>query len=324
MHALIQTALCIEEKSRNLVLLTKLFQNQDNIDGFLYHSTLFALAQKLPYDAALTPRERQMSAKLHCYHGIPCLEQGETRIDTYARSKVYDLRQYKSENFWGPFADDGSGDVDWEKVEAIMMVLGYNLRVFSERTSGRWPLFWDKPFEGIVRNSFVSPPLKSPRKEPAPPIDALDPYGITGCWMRVVCFLDYTDLHRFNFGAEHEVPDDEPREPLDTEEAIRLITMRLTATKIEPPDPDDGQGLPVVYFTGLSRSMHAGWDPNANSSIRGSVRLTKEGEVRWTTISVFHGEERWRSEGIQVGGVRSARGVLGTWFDKYVLSSCLM
>jgi hypothetical protein len=28
------------------------------------------------------------------------------------------------------------------------------------------------------------------------------------------------------------------------------------------------------------------------------------------------GEERWRSEGIQVGGVRSARGVIGTWFDK--------
>jgi hypothetical protein len=28
------------------------------------------------------------------------------------------------------------------------------------------------------------------------------------------------------------------------------------------------------------------------------------------------GEERWRSEGVQVGGVRSARGVIGTWFDK--------
>lgn len=28
------------------------------------------------------------------------------------------------------------------------------------------------------------------------------------------------------------------------------------------------------------------------------------------------GEERWRSEGIQVGGPRSQRGVIGTWFDK--------
>ena len=48
----------------------------------------------------------------------------------------------------------------------------------------------------------------------------------------------------------------------------------------------------------------------------GTVRQTPEGEIRWTTFSIFHGEERWRSEGIQVGGIRSARGVLGNWFDK--------
>jgi hypothetical protein len=48
----------------------------------------------------------------------------------------------------------------------------------------------------------------------------------------------------------------------------------------------------------------------------GTVRLTPSGAVRWTTFSIFHGEERWRSEGVQVGGLRSARGVLGNWFDK--------
>lgn len=31
---------------------------------------------------------------------------------------------------------------------------------------------------------------------------------------------------------------------------------------------------------------------------------------------VISGEERWRSEGIQVGGLNSKRGVVGTWFDK--------
>ena len=82
--------------------------------------------------------------------------------------------------------------------------------------------------------------------------------------------------------------------------------------------------------------MHASWDPNANSRLRGTltahlssnlqsntsnaqvgtVRLTPSGDVRWTTLSVFHGESRWRSESIQVGGLRSARGVVGTWFDK--------
>jgi hypothetical protein len=46
--------------------------------------------------------------------------------------------------------------------------------------------------------------------------------------------------------------------------------------------------------------------------------LTKEGEVRWTTYSIFHGQERWKSEGIQIGGVRAARGVVGNWFDRLV------
>jgi len=45
--------------------------------------------------------------------------------------------------------------------------------------------------------------------------------------------------------------------------------------------------------------------------------MTPEGDVRWTTYSIFNGEERWKSEGIQLGGVRSARGVVGNWFDKY-------
>ena len=93
--------------------------------------------------------------------------------------------------------------------------------------------------------------------------------------------------------------------------------------------------LPVVHFRGRSRSLHASWDPNANSAIRGkrlieplepqvlvltvflgTVQQTPAGDIRWTTFSIFHGEERWRSEGIQVGGLRSARGVLGNWFDR--------
>jgi len=62
--------------------------------------------------------------------------------------------------------------------------------------------------------------------------------------------------------------------------------------------------------------MHASFDPNANSNIRGEVRMTHEGEVRWTTYSVYSGQERWKSEGIQIGGPGSQRGVFGHWFDK--------
>jgi hypothetical protein len=62
--------------------------------------------------------------------------------------------------------------------------------------------------------------------------------------------------------------------------------------------------------------MHTSWDPNANSRLRGIVRQTPSGDIRWTTLSIFHGEARWRSESVQMGGLRSKRGVIGTWFDK--------
>jgi hypothetical protein len=173
---------------------------------------------------------------------------------------------------------------------------------------------WTRGWVDAVPDSYVSGSVARAR-EGWEELDGRDPYGVTGTYMRIVCFLDYAALFTYNFAAEEPL-DNEPRPPLDTVEAIRLIAMELHVTKIEPPGEEDGQELPVVHFRGTSRSMHESWDPNANSNIKGTVRLTKEGEVRWTTFSIYHGEERWRSEGIQVGGVRSSRGTLGNWFGR--------
>ena len=137
------------------------------------------------------------------------------------------------------------------------------------------------------------------------------------------------------------MPPSEPRDALIAEEAHRHIIMSLWVTDVTAPGPLDNPSLPMVHFEGVSRSINVQWDPNANSGIRGTVRMTREGEVRWQTISVFQGyvfffkkkilvitnffsiadvrdsgEERWRSDGIQVGGLRCPRGVIGTWFDK--------
>jgi hypothetical protein len=38
--------------------------------------------------------------------------------------------------------------------------------------------------------------------------------------------------------------------------------------------------------------------------------------LHYTNTPCPSSEERWRSEGIQIGGPRSGRGVLGNWFDK--------
>lgn len=55
------------------------------------------------------------------------------------------------------------------------------------------------------------------------------------------------------------------------QEAIRLITMKLRVDRIEAPGPMDGKALPVVHFTGTSRSMHQAHDPNANSRLYGEL-----------------------------------------------------
>lgn len=63
------------------------------------------------------------------------------------------------------------------------------------------------------------------------------------------------------------------RPPLDVGEAARMIVMNLHVTSIEPPGPDDGQGLPVVHFKGISRSLDDDWDDDGNSSLRGIISL---------------------------------------------------
>ena len=141
---------------------------------------------------APTEAERQLSAKLHVLYGVsvePAEEDGPP-LHPYARARVYDLRRYNDQNFWGPFLDDGSQDVDWEKVQAIMIVLDYNIRNFCKRTNGRFRPFWDAPFAGAMEGSYTS--FSAPPglvKEPALPLAAQDPYDVTGTWMRVGAIL---------------------------------------------------------------------------------------------------------------------------------------
>ncbi|KAG6366353.1 hypothetical protein INS49_000530 [Diaporthe citri] len=157
--------------------------------------------------------------------------------------------------------------------------------------------------------------VPEPRNRDIADLELEDPYGVTGTWLRVVCFLDYNDFFAYNFPPHDDLPNHLPRHALDEVEATRLIVVKIRVTRIEPPGPEDGQALPVVHFEGFSKSLDSSLDENANSGLTGSVRLTREGEVRWTSHSIFNGQERWRSESIQVGGLRSAK-VVGNWFDK--------
>ncbi|KAF2802427.1 uncharacterized protein BDZ99DRAFT_373114, partial [Mytilinidion resinicola] len=306
-----------EGSSLNLSFLAVSFKNPDNKATFLAGSSMFERAGlfRISVDT-LEPHElRQLTARLHCYHGTSSPEQilhGHT-LQALARSRVYDLRNYTSKTFWGPYLNDGTLDVDWEMVEAIQIILSRNFRAYVA-TPGKIEPSWARPFAGVARSTLQSSYVPLPY-EPEIPLEAQDPYAISGNWIRIVCFLDYNDLFAFNFGGSQEPPEDQPRSPLHAGEATRLIRMIIKVSSIEPPTVKGK--LPNVNFEGKSQAIDASWDANANSRIRGTVSMTPSGEVRWTTISIFStGEERWRSESIQVGGVRSERGVIGTWFDK--------
>lgn len=315
---LLSTATQVNGVSKNESMLVRYFEQPRNRDAFMYRSSLYARAGTEAQKAAKTADERQLSAKMHCLHGMGSGALGRRSLSTYpyARSRVYDLRNYTQNTKWGPFRADGSEKVDWEMVESIMVDLGYNSSICCPRFLPYFQPTWSQPFYGVVTDRMRAHAAPKIPMEPEIPLDSRDPYNVSGLWHRIVCFLDYNDLHSFNFGP-NTPPDDEPRGPLKADEATRHIVMRLQVTDILPPGPNDNQDLPVVRFAGASKSLDVSWDPNANSMIRGEVRLTAEGDVRWTTISVFlGGEERWRSEGIQVGGPNSKRGVVGTWFDK--------
>ena len=279
--------------------LVKLFSSPQNADTFLHRSSLYARAGTENQSQAFDIETRHQSAKLHCIYGIPNDATGRRALSThpFARSHVYDLRNYSKRSRWGPFRNDGSMRVNWELMESIMVVLGYNNSLCSRRYMDRFTLPWSTPFANIFQDRFAHLPsttstLPSPSltTEPSLPLNLQDPYNISGIWARVVCFLDYDDLYHFNFGTTAaRTPEGQPYPQITMEEAIRHILMRLTVTAVTPPGKNDDPTMPVVHFSGKARAVDTNMDSNANSSIRGCVRMTAEGEVRWSTVWVFNG-----------------------------------
>jgi hypothetical protein len=146
------------------------------------------------YGEGLSPpilchEERQMSAKLHTLRGVP-IEYLRRRAELklvypYACSVVYDLRNYTQANKWGPYKDDGLCTVDWERMEAIMIVVGHNLRMFIESNRVVFPTMWESPWVGAIPDSFhPSILVAEPRltQQPAPPLEMMDVSKLSSFW----------------------------------------------------------------------------------------------------------------------------------------------
>ncbi|KAI9445487.1 hypothetical protein H4582DRAFT_1915769 [Lactarius indigo] len=114
--------------------------------------------------------------------------------------------------------------------------------------------------------------------------------GVEGQWLRIVCFCDY----RYTSGRNPGFFDDEHQEAsrllrLD----LRIITVESDPRVLEKlPDPS----RPPITFGGTMR-------------VRGTVCVMKDGNIRWSFS--FELITSSSSEGVQIGGVCSAAGVVG-------------
>lgn len=225
-------------------------------------------------------------------------------IRTRSRCQVYDLRNYHQDNDWGPF-NIVAGEVDWTHIESIINVVSMNL---SDRLND-WPD--TRPRYG----------LEATRAYSAPGTTSLatgDWAGIEGHWRRYVCFMDYRDLFAFNYGNRgHGQRDGTYFDTPHFEEAMRLIELKLTLIDAQTiPEvytldrfPDSPYThYPTLYFTGSS------WGIKGNeATVVGSVTMSEGGVVRWRFASIADSHIQWSSEAVQIGGIASAFGVIGTW-----------
>ncbi|KAL8927219.1 MAG: hypothetical protein Q9208_002395 [Pyrenodesmia sp. 3 TL-2023] len=332
MHML-QTDVTIDSSASNVLLLDVLFTQSSNYDTLLCQSTLHQ--EPLGIALGAVAREKQVlchsssirsqsSAKLHCLGGVlyhlaedPWNSSLLTKqITARAASCVYDWRQFGTFNRFGPFVDKDTLRVDWEKMEAIQYILSDGCQTFmgdvcmpGDGDSDRIITdAWEDPFEGVVPGSFVTP---IPRKVISP-LDARDPYNVTGTWIRVLCCPIYHRLVAFNKPAM-EPAESQPRPPWNWKDKFALMSMELRVTHVEPMYARGFGALPVVHFEGTRTYLAQTQARHPNGKSRGTVSLTAEGEVWWTSFETGQGAEPWECQGIQIGGLNSARGVFGMW-----------
>ncbi|KAH7303726.1 hypothetical protein B0I35DRAFT_383555, partial [Stachybotrys elegans] len=277
--------------SRNSRFLAQLFNDEFARKAYMQQSYLLQREHSQPSSyGGLYEAEFQRSAKLHCLYGQPLTDISDPSNRICSLALTGFLNYEDEDDRRGPFISC-TDQVDWEKVEIAFVLI----RRFVERGKNSIDLVRSAtPFYGAWSNSYrgcakMLDPLS---------LEARDPFGVTGTWYR-------NTPSRWSFYSHRYV---QPPE-------IDRTQMRIYVTKIEPPGPNDGQALPVVHFAGISKRVTStGYEYMTASMVQGTVRLTREGEVKWT-LSIDCGKERRRCEGIQIGGIRSARGVLGNWHD---------
>ncbi|KAJ8292482.1 hypothetical protein OF846_004260 [Rhodotorula toruloides] len=91
----------------------------------------------------------QLASHLHVLATPSPLAYASPSIRGSAKEIVYERVNYLRPSFFGPFMGDGSGRVDWRKVEAIAIVMGANLEDAQALGWGTDPFDGDEDDEGF-------------------------------------------------------------------------------------------------------------------------------------------------------------------------------
>jgi hypothetical protein len=127
-----------------------------------------------------TEEERHLTARLHTYFGLTKADRDrKTRVKT--RAFVYNMRNYRPDNQYGPFLWDGG--VDWEHMRALHHVVSMHLVDLREdEDEFEYAVLLSLPFTQIIVPNDI------PEEEES------DWAGVTGAWVVSFCFCDHRDL----------------------------------------------------------------------------------------------------------------------------------
>lgn len=165
---------------------------------------------------------------------------------TKSRTQVYDLRNYRPDNSWGPYLVDGK--INWVHIEALINVILYNLTTIPKpHASSSAP---PHPPLGLDALKAYSAPGTCPSK-----VD--DWAGVEGTWRRYVSFMDYRDLYAFNFSptsfhsdaspyaSASETPGVTTRDPAFFTQPSFVEATRLLEIELHIVDPSQMRFRPL-------------------------------------------------------------------------------
>jgi len=288
LQTLLMMILCHSPWSSNTAAAAVSSLNLRWISVVLQHGFIDRVEEEMM--TSLTFAERQLLSRLHCCYGLTEKDM-EPQARVKSRVYVYTMRNYQPENDYGPLLSNGA--VNWEHMQALHHVVSMHLVDLNE-----------------AGTEFPSFPMSLPQTQIVIPVgpdgeegkeNQEDWVGLKGSWIISFCFCNHRDLIGFN----EQLPlDTSMVEHPEFREVFRSLNVNLYLKGTEP-DPAHPTN-PVLYFFGEMQTP-------STSTMIGRVRMSVDNQIQWHFVSGDQGNAIWNCEGVQVGGLGSSFGILGSW-----------